>query len=376
MPLGIEIMHWDERMGAEVYGTYPETLDVQEKTLMQLYSQHEFTGDSGMVSIMTGSTNIASYYTGPDSAIYIILVLKIEEDGDAFEEGLVEISRQIMSNLDPETLRSLLPPLFQRLSVYPSLNPEQKLALIYNSEVKRMILKRMQDEIILTKSELAIWLKDQHKDMFVDLNNVVASLIKANLVKLSSVKGISSDVLFLARDAMMIRRPPVELFKDPVDHHIPESLKTTYQGEVIDFFRNYKPSEDDNLQIIDKIILNPQAYEVLKLLREAIVTKNDIEKLRKKGVEDVDAVLRDLWQTKMMGVFKDAQETEYYGLLSDFHIGTYYPRHALNTIRHQYAHNVQNPNALLKAIEVMRDEYRTIEKVKKKKAKKSEEITI
>ncbi|UYP44324.1 hypothetical protein NEF87_000609 [Candidatus Lokiarchaeum ossiferum] len=376
MPLGIEIMHWDERLGAEVYCTYPDTLDIQEKTLMQLYSQHEFTGDSGMVSIMTGSTNIASYYTGPETAIYIILVLKIEEDGDTFEEGLVEISRQIMSNLDTETLRSILPPLFQRLSVYPSLNPEQKLALIYSSEVKRMILKRMHEEIILTKSELAIWLKDQHKDMFVDLDNIITSLIKANLVKSSSVKGISSDVLFLAKDTMMIRKPPANLFKDPVDHHLPESLKAAYQGEVRGFFRNYKPSEDDNLLMIDRIILNPQIYEVLKLLREAFVTKNDIEKLRKKGVDDVDGVLRDLWQTKMMGVFKDAQETEYYGLVSDFYIGTYYPRHALNTIRHQYSHNVQNPNALLKAIEIMREEYRAIEKAKKKKEKKSEEIVI
>ena len=87
MPLGLVIMHWDERVGVTVVAAYPEEISIQEKTLMQLYSQHEFTGEAGMVTLMAGAINLASYYTGSDTAMYIILVLNTDEEGDIFEEG-------------------------------------------------------------------------------------------------------------------------------------------------------------------------------------------------------------------------------------------------------------------------------------------------
>jgi len=51
MPLGMLIMHWDERIGVEVLGAYPEEATIPEKSLMQIYSQHEFTGEVGMDTI-------------------------------------------------------------------------------------------------------------------------------------------------------------------------------------------------------------------------------------------------------------------------------------------------------------------------------------
>jgi len=140
MPIGLEIMHWDERIGVEVLSCYPEDMVLAEKTLMQLYSQHEFTGEPGMVSMMAGSSNLASYYTGPDTAIYIVLVLTADEDGDMYEEGLVEISQQVTANLDPGALKALLPSLFQRLAVYPHLTNEQKLAILLQNEIKSNII--------------------------------------------------------------------------------------------------------------------------------------------------------------------------------------------------------------------------------------------
>ena len=98
--------------------------------------------------------------------------------------------------------------------------------------------------------------------------------------------------------------------KDPVDHHLPASLMNSYLTEVKNFFENYKHSERDNLDIIENIILDPGCYEVFKLMREAIVTRNDLEKLRKKGVDDVDRVLKAMWKSKMIAVFQDDKQTE------------------------------------------------------------------
>ena len=70
MPIGLVVMRWDDRAGTEVLTKYPTEIVLTEKTLMQIYSTHEYSGESGMISLMIGSLNIASYFTGP-SADYI-----------------------------------------------------------------------------------------------------------------------------------------------------------------------------------------------------------------------------------------------------------------------------------------------------------------
>ncbi|UYP45248.1 hypothetical protein NEF87_001533 [Candidatus Lokiarchaeum ossiferum] len=374
MPTGLVIMHWDERVGVEVLGAYPEEVVIQEKTLMQLYSQHEFTGEAGMVSLTAGAVNLASYYTGPESAVYVILILTAEEDGDVYEEGLAEITRQILMNLESDSLNSILPPLFQRLSVYPTLTEEQRYGMLLNSDVKRMLLNRLREETAISKSEISIWMKDQYREGFVDVENLLAGMVKLGLVKIASVKGLSSDLVFLTEDIMVLRTPPVELVKDPVDHHLPASLKDSYIKEVRNFFELYVPSEADNLAIIDKVLLDPACYEVIKLMREAMVTRNDLEKLRKKGVDDVDRVLKAMWETKMIAVFQDDKNNEYFCLTSDFFIERFYPRYNIDNIRQQYRTRSQNPNALLKALDMMKDEYYAQAKLKKAVAKKKEEV--
>ncbi|MHA1473656.1 MAG: hypothetical protein ACTSRX_04800 [Promethearchaeota archaeon] len=357
MPSGLVVMHWDERIGVEVIGAYPQEATIQEKTLMQLYSQHEFTGEAGLVSIAAGAVNLASYYTGPESAIYVILILTMEEDGDVYEEGLSDITRQILMNLESDSLNAILPPLFQRLSVYPTLKEEQRYGMFLNSEIKRMILDRLREECVISKSEISIWLKDQYKEGFVDIENILNAMVKLGIVKIASVKGMSSDLVFLSEDIMALRVPPAELMKDPVDHHLPESLTSEYMSEIRNYFKHYTPSVRDNLEIIDKILLDPACYEVLKLMREAIVTRNDLEKLRKKGVDDVDRVLKAFWETKMVAVFKDDKANEYFCLTCDFYISKFYPRYQVDTIRKQYRSRAQNSNVLVKALELMREEY-------------------
>ena len=66
MPVGLVVMKWDERVGTEILAKYPEEIIITDKTLMQVYSTHEYIGESGMIILMIDSLNIASYYTGSD----------------------------------------------------------------------------------------------------------------------------------------------------------------------------------------------------------------------------------------------------------------------------------------------------------------------
>ena len=105
------------------------------------------------------------------------------------------------------------------------------------------------------------------------------------------------------------------------------------------------------------IIVNPQAYEVLRLLRTAIVTKNDLEKLKKNGVEDIDEVLKMLWENQMILVFRDEKKNEYYALVSDFHISLVFPKYLLNFIKSEYDKKSKADQVLIEYLKVLENMY-------------------
>jgi len=367
MPIGLVVMRWDERVGTEILAKYPDEITITDKTLMQVYSTHEYSGESGMISLMIGSLNVASYYTGPEKGYYILMLLNLDDDPDAYEGGLADASRIILQNLEDDVFINMIPSLFKRLSVYPTLNKEQHLAMTYQDEIKRMIINRLRDEGTVSKSELIVWLKDRYKQGIVDLESVLLDLIKRELVKETSVKGMPSELIFLTNDVLMLRVPPVQLLKDPADRGLPSQLASNYKIEAKKFFQNYRPSEQDNLRLIENII-NPQVYETLRLLRTAIVTRNDLEKLKKKGVDDVDDVLKMLWETQMIQVFQDDKNNEYYALLSDFYIDKVFPKYLLNVIKAEYEKKSKADQVLLEYLTVLENAYLNL-----KAAVKSEE---
>ncbi len=366
MPVGIVLMKWDERVGTEILAKYPEEITVTDKTLMQVYSTHEYSGESGMISLMVGSLNIASYYTGPEKGYYILLLLNIDDDPDAYEGGLADTSRIILQNLEDEAYVQLIPSLFRRLSVYPTLNSEQRLAMTYQDEIKRMIVNRLREEGVVSKSELMVWLKDRYKQGFVDLEGVLIELIKREIIKEASVKGMPSELIFLTNDIIMMRIPPVQLLKDPADRGLPSQLVGDYRTETKKFFQNYRPSENDNLTIID-VLINPQVYETLRLLRTAIVTRNDLEKLKKKGVDDIDEVLKMLWESQMIQVFQDDRNNEYYALLSDFYVELIFPKYLINIIKQEYEKKSKADQVLIEYLNVLENTYVNLKAAAKSK---------
>lgn len=356
MPVGLVVMKWDERVGTEILAKFPGEINISDKTLMQVYSTHEYSGESGMISLMVGSLNIASYYTGPDKGYYVLLLLNLDDDPDAYESGLIDISRIILQNAEEDVYIQLIPSLFRRLSVYPTLNDEQKLAITYQDEIKRMIINRLREEGVVSKSELMVWLKDKYKQGFVDLEGVIIEMIKRDIIKEASVKGMPSELVFLINDIIMMRVPPVELLRNPADKGLPIRLAEDYRAESKKFFQMYRPSEQDNLTVID-VIINPQVYETLRLLRTSIVTRNDLEKLKKKGVDDIDDVLKMLWESKMIQVFQDDRNNEYYALLSDFYVDVIFPKYLINIIKEEYEKKSKANQVLIEYLTVLENAY-------------------
>jgi hypothetical protein len=355
-PVGLALMRWNERIGTEIIAKYPEEVQISDKSLMQIYSTHEYTGDKGIVTLMDGALNLVSYYTGPEQGYYLLLLLDLNDDPDLYESGMVDILQTILRNLQEESYVQLLPSLFQRLSVYPSYNEEQMFYYTYQNDIKRIIIHYLQDDGVIAKSELTIWLKDMYKEGFVDIDSALTELMKMGIIKQVSIKGLPSELLFLIKDIYMLRIPPIHLLKEPKKRGLPPNVVKLYLSEVKKFYENYKPSKEDNLKVVELLSL-PQVYETFKLLRTSIVTMQDLEKLRKKGVEDIYSVLKQLWDNNMVKVFHDDQNTEYYALLSDFYVDYIFPKYVTRIIQNAYEQKSKADKILIEYLKVLEQTY-------------------
>jgi hypothetical protein len=124
------------------------------------------------------------------------------------------------------------------------------------------------------------------------------------------------------------------------------------------------------------LLTDPQLYEILKLLRTSIVSRNSLEKLRKKGVEDLDGGIKKLLDYEIIKIFQTGQGIELYTLISDVDISLVYPRYILNTILHQYDVKSKSNGVLIEYLNVLEDTYRPYkpkEKTKEKSKAKSKE---
>ena len=109
------------------------------KLLMQIFSQHEYSGDAGLVILMSDNVNLASYFTGHEHQIFVILFLTEQEDGNLFEDGLADIAREMLLHIDSPDLNQILEHHYPRLEIYPRITNEQKLAMVFLNDIKRNV---------------------------------------------------------------------------------------------------------------------------------------------------------------------------------------------------------------------------------------------
>ncbi len=355
MPMGLIVMLWNERKGAEVIAKYPAEFQVSEKSLMQIVSTHEYDSEPGTLSMALGAMNAVSYYAGSERGTYVVLFLAAGEDPDAYEDGVLSMARDLLSNTDEPIIKALVPSLFQRLSNYPSLKLEQKLATYFTDKTKCNILSRLEDEGVLSKSELAIWLKDVEHTRFIDINALVSSFVKDGLAKEVSIKDAPSELIFLIRDIFITRIPPSALIRGETGAHgMPASFKEKYLQEVQTFFKGYKPTLEDNIKLAD-VILDQQSYEGLELMRHYVVSREDLEKLKKKGVEDVDALLKKFWDNKLITVLHEKEGRELFALIADISIERHFPTYLLNIIRKNYVEKSKSNPVLLEHLNILKE---------------------
>jgi len=359
MPVGLIFTRWNELTGNEVLAKYPEDLEISNNTLIQVYNTHEYTGERGMISLMVGQTNIASYYTGPNTNYCILILLSLGEDPDDFEGALAEISQILLQNLEDENYLELIPSLFQRLSAYPIFNYEQQLFNLYQNDIKRNIINRLRDEGMLSKSQLTSWLKFKYSKGYGDIDLTLFEFVQKEIIQILSVKNERSVILFLIKDLVIFRVPPFKLIKNPGNKGLPKDLESIYKSDCTIFFQNYKISEEDNINIID-ILSNPQVYNIFNMLRDSFLKKTDLKKLENKGVYNIENLIKLLLDNQLIKVY-NSEGNDYYALISDFLIDLVIPEYILNVIKIYNDNKTISNHVLIKYLNLLKDTYNTLE---------------
>ena len=154
----------------------------------------------------------------------------------------------------------------------------------------------------------------------------------------------------------MTRIPPEKLSRDSSNRGFPTQFVKTYREDIRKFFQDYRPTTEDNQKVVE-ILTNPQVYETMRLLRTAIVTPKEIDKLRKRGVDDAQGALKILWDNQMVKIYRDDKENEYYTLLTDFYIDLIFPKYILQVIKKAYEQKSITNQVLIEYPKILEDTY-------------------
>jgi len=378
MPIGICLWEWDSRSGAEVLGTWPRDVKLENKTLMQLYSQHLYSAKADIVSMYVGSLNVLSIWTGSIHNYFLTILLQQDEDPENFSDIISDTMYYLVPYIQKDIFKPILPSIYQRFKEYPNTNLEQRRAILYSNELNRSILNLLQEEGVYYKDELKIWLEDSLKKKAFNYEMAIERLSHNDLIKVSSVKGVEGTYVFLINDIVLLRAPPIDIiqnFKTKSDTKLNEKILS----KVREFFKYYKPSERDNLQIL-KFINDSNYYKIIDFLRKTDANEATLKKLTIHGVDNVFTLINDLKNLDIVDSAKDKNEDIIYFLKSDIIIDKLTPNFMMRRLYDMNYEGKKNPKLIQSYIKILKESFYenrlNIGKLKKlTESKVSEDIT-
>ncbi len=374
MPHGFIITEWTEDQGLVIKLSYPEDLKVDLDDMMRIFYAHiTGAGAAGnvLVRLEKSRSNVSSYFTGLDSEmpLMINLMLELGEDPEMFGEtvlreinvGILDYLKELSTNVSQsyeivKKIRLYLKNTLILLDRLKNLSKEQRLAQIYISEKARTILEALQERP-LSRRELQGVIEDKLNKIVPNLEFILDPFVKTGLITQDWVEGNTDITLFLLSDFTIFRRPVSKLVENARKGFPTPELARTYLNEVRQYFKDYEPSPEDNLQIAH-IIMNPDNYDFITLFRERVYPLNKIPKAPGQSIDEVGSFLKDLEKYKIIKLIKDDKDTLWVFLLTDIAVHTFYPEYLIEKIRKKRSEGVIEKNVAITHLEFLEKAYK------------------
>jgi hypothetical protein len=374
---GICVGSWDDAVGLHVHAEYPANFrkdqKIEDSKLLNLFNERIVHDTAGFAVFDDDAHQfqIATYYT-PLSTEDIdegeknghgIVFLFMEKDKkiEAIKEQFIEFSIFILKLINNNDFPELFFNIIDNFAFLEPLSDEQRVAALYNSEVRGFILNKL-SERPCSRNELESGLKAEYNITAMDLQGLLVPFVKMDIIKQSyeTVKGKKRKELyyFLVKDVYLFRIPPKKIIdavkKGKIDH-----LDNGYYDEVKDFFEEYElsPSEISKLGVLLAI---PNLYKIVTLLREEVYEMDEfrIDFLDRFNYmpSNFAYLLKLLEKSDILKIYKKGNK-KILVLKSDIQYQFFFPEYLVDNIRKAWRENIIDKNIALKHLTMLRDEY-------------------
>ena len=211
----------------------------------------------------------------------------------------------------------------------------------------------------MTKEGLAKWLSKEVEREVTDIDGLLAPLLKTDLateLNISKGKKVSLEYVFLLRDVALIRAPLVDMFKAAKSGQMAAELREKYQEKVEKFFKKYRITDQDT-QLVAEFISNPDTYDIIKVLRDGYMTREEIIPKIGREMPNLDRLLKNLAEDDIILPIKDKKQRVWVFLLSDIQSITFFPEYMVDVIRRRWKEGTIAKEIALKHLELLRAEY-------------------
>ncbi|MFW9946553.1 MAG: hypothetical protein ACFFDX_06955 [Candidatus Odinarchaeota archaeon] len=304
---------------------------------------------------------VVSYFKQlPDGTQYLtISIFELDDEIELFEDILKDMAKRLdtifeklakatntkqldlVSNVNIRLMNELKYTIFQieRLS---QLDRLQKVALIYNSDVRLKMLETLRERPI-SKDEMKKIVEKMKPTAnidillrpFVELNLVRRDWIKGEKDKKTGVIKNQGEYLFLIKDIMFSRVPNESLLKHFKDTN--NDLIEPFKQKEIDYFSHYDPYIEDieETKKLASILLNPDVYDFFVLMRSNHYPLDKIPKIFSEFAV-TEILLDNLKKLNVITEIKDENKRSWILLLTDIKPLTIFPEYLLPKIRAAY----------------------------------------
>lgn len=276
----ILIVHWNKSTGPEPIIQYPPGSRFPSKDLfLKIWALHELDKESSMIEYSPeiaelGDERYISIIQEFEGEIYfIIIAYNLKEDlNNAVKEYpdiLATVSKNLIELINSNKITRAISEAFNTIKNYSKLEKEENLLNFFKDKIKYTILKILQEGVI-SKSELITTLRQDHGFSTINIDLLLISFLRENLIIKDSVPG-SKDCYFLVKDLSCTRIPPKNLPDS-------EEVLEDYKQNLVSCYTNYDCiAEIENKSLIN-ILMDKEVYSlIVKLRKESLTVSKSLD---------------------------------------------------------------------------------------------------
>lgn len=270
------IIHWNKSTGPEPMIQYPPQSSYPSKELMlKIWAQHELNMDKSMIELERFPGDEDKKYISliqdfENELYFLVLIFDVQKkDVDIITPDiLATINKNLLELMNTNKINRAISEAFYTIKNFNQLESEN-LINFFHDKIKYTILEILREGII-SKDELTHKLREEYGFSTVNIDLLLISFLRENLIKKQLVAG-SKECYLLIKDLSFIRVPPKSLPKDTTD----EKIIKRYKKEYAKFYANYDSGKEIESKRLFNFLLDKEVFELIKALRKTDLSVND-----------------------------------------------------------------------------------------------------